>query len=33
MERIVKRNIDIYSDLQRRLIKFKKHLREEEEAH
>jgi kinesin family member 2/24 len=33
MERIVARNIDIYSDLQRRIMKFKKHLKEEEEAH
>jgi kinesin family protein 2/24 len=33
MERIVARNIDIYSDLQRRILKFKKHLKEEEEAH
>lgn len=33
MERIVARNIDIYSDLQRRIVKFKKHLQEEEEAH
>ena len=33
MERIVARNIDIYSDLQRRINKFKKHLKEEEEAH
>jgi kinesin family protein 2/24 len=33
MERIVGRNIEIYSDLQRRINKFKKHLKEEEEAH
>jgi len=33
MERIVARNIEIYSDLQKRLTKFKKHLKEEEEAH
>ena len=33
MERIVARNIEIYSDLQRRINKFKKHLKEEEEAH
>jgi hypothetical protein len=33
MERIVARNIEIYGDLQRRLTKFKKHLKEEEEAH
>jgi hypothetical protein len=33
MERIVKRNIEIYSDLQKRFGKFKKHLKEEEEAH
>lgn len=33
MERIVKRNIEIYSDMQKRLNKFKKHLKEEEEAH
>lgn len=33
MELIIQRNIEIYSDLQRRMQKFKKHLREEEEAH
>lgn len=33
MEQIIKRNLEIYSDLQRRMEKFKKHLREEEEAH
>ena len=33
MERIVARNIEIYADLQRRIVKFKKHLQEEEEAH
>ena len=33
MERIVGRNIEIYNDLQRRINKFKKHLKEEEEAH
>ncbi len=33
MERIVARNIEIYGDLQKRLTKFKKHLKEEEEAH
>jgi kinesin family protein 2/24 len=33
MERIVKRNLDIYGDMQKRIMKFKKHLKEEEEAH
>eukprot|EP00347_Sterkiella_histriomuscorum_P005223 403357422 len=33
MELIIQRNIEIYTDLQRRMLKFKKHLREEEEAH
>jgi len=33
MEKIIKRNIEIYSDLQKRMLKFKKHLKEEEEAH
>ena len=33
MEKIIKRNIDIYTDLQRRMNRFKKHLKEEEEAH
>ena len=33
MERIITRNIEIYTDLQKRMNKFKKHLKEEEEAH
>jgi len=33
MERIVQRNLEIYTDLQKRMGKFKKHLKEEEEAH
>ena len=33
MERIVARNLAIYGDLQKRMGKFKKHLKEEEEAH
>jgi len=33
MERIVKRNLEIYGELQKRFGKFKKHLKEEEEAH
>lgn len=33
MERIIKRNLDIYGDLQKRMLKFKTHLKEEEEAH
>jgi kinesin family protein 2/24 len=33
MERIVARNLEIYGDLQKRIVKFKKHLKEEEEAH
>ena len=33
MERIIKRNRDIYGDLQQRMQRFKKHMQEEEEAH
>jgi len=33
MELIIQRNLEIYTDLQRRMNKFKKHLKEEEEAH
>ena len=33
MEKIIRRNIEIYSDLHKRMMKFKKHLKEEEEAH
>ena len=33
MEKIIQRNIAIYTDLQRRMNRFKKHLKEEEEAH
>lgn len=33
MERIIKRNLEIYGDLQKKMNKFKKHLKEEEEAH
>lgn len=33
MERIIKRNLDIYGDLQQRMQRFKKHMQEEEEAH
>lgn len=33
MERIIQRNLEIYEDLQRRMNRFKKHLKEEEEAH
>ena len=33
MERIIKRNLEIYGDLQKRMLKFKTHLKEEEEAH
>ena len=33
MEKIVKRNLEIYGDLQNRIGRFKKNLKEEEEAH
>jgi hypothetical protein len=33
MEKIIRRNLEIYGDLQRRMTRFKKHLKEEEEAH
>ena len=33
MERIIARNLEIYTDLQKRVGKFKRHLKEEEEAH
>ena len=33
MERIIKRNLEIYGDLQKRVKTFKKHMQEEEEAH
>lgn len=33
MERIIKRNLEIYGDLQNRITTFKKHMAEEEEAH
>lgn len=33
MERIIKRNLEIYGDLQKRIVTFKKHMAEEEEAH
>lgn len=33
MERIIKRNLQIYGELQKRFHRFKKHLKEEEEAH
>ena len=33
MERIVKRNLEIYGDLNNRIQNFKKHMKEEEEAH
>ena len=33
MERIIKRNLEIYGDLQKRIVTFKKHMQEEEEAH
>ena len=33
MERIVNRNLQIYSDMQRRIARFKNLLAEEEEAH
>ena len=33
MERIVKRNLEIYGDLLQRVNTFKKHMKEEEEAH
>lgn len=33
MERIIKRNLEIYGDLQSRIKTFKKHMVEEEEAH
>ena len=33
MERIIKRNLEIYGDLQKRITNFKQHMVEEEEAH
>jgi hypothetical protein len=33
MELIVARNLEIYSDMQQQLFRFKKLLKEEEEAH
>jgi kinesin family protein 2/24 len=33
MEKIIERNLFIYGDMQKRIQKFKKHLKEEEEAH
>lgn len=33
MESIVARNLEIYSDMQQQLLRFKKLLKEEEEAH
>jgi hypothetical protein len=33
MEIIIKRNLEIYGDLQDRINNFKKHMAEEEEAH
>jgi hypothetical protein len=33
MESIVARNLEIYSDMQQQLYRFKKLLKEEEEAH
>jgi len=33
MEQIIARNLQIYGDMQRRVSKFKRHLKEEEEAH
>lgn len=33
MERIVKRNLEIYGDLHQRVQNLKKHMKEEEEAH
>ena len=33
MEKIIKRNLQIYGDLQNRINRFKQHMQEEEEAH
>jgi len=33
MEKIIKRNLEIYGDLQQRIATFKTHMKEEEEAH
>ena len=33
MERIIKRNLEIYGDLSKRIQTFKTHMKEEEEAH
>ena len=33
MERIIKRNLEIYGELQKKFSRFKRHLKEEEEAH
>ena len=33
MEQIIKRNLEIYGDLNNRFQKFKRHMKEEEEAH
>jgi hypothetical protein len=33
MERIIKRNLEIYGDLSKRIVNFKQHMQEEEEAH